>query len=153
MQLYDIVLLLSGQPTSASFACRKNLALIGKYTKICSSIECFCMGHWIVEIIGIPKYDITHSIFMKTGLQLYFDQSYEIKLPSQAFLVRRSSPRVSIQGVKSLWGDRIVFPRLGTGDTDRWQINLCLCATCQCTGCPISEQWRNPFKVTELLGY
>ena len=27
---------------------------------------------------------------------------------------------VSIQGVKSLWGDRVVFPRLGTGDTDRW---------------------------------
>ena len=27
--------------------------------------------------------------------------------------------RVSIQGVKSLWGDHVVFPRLGTGDTDR----------------------------------
>ena len=27
--------------------------------------------------------------------------------------------RVSIQGVKSLWWNRIVFPRLGTGDTDR----------------------------------
>ena len=27
--------------------------------------------------------------------------------------------RVSIQGVKSLWGDCIVFPRLGTGDTER----------------------------------
>ena len=26
--------------------------------------------------------------------------------------------RVSIQGVKSLWGDLVVFPRLGTGDTD-----------------------------------
>ena len=32
--------------------------------------------------------------------------------------------RVSIQGVKSLWGDGVVFPRLGAGDTDRWQINL-----------------------------
>ena len=30
------------------------------------------MGHWIVEIIGIPKYDIIHSIFMRTGLKLYF---------------------------------------------------------------------------------
>ena len=28
--------------------------------------------------------------------------------------------RVSIQGVKSLWGDCVIFPRLGTGDTDRW---------------------------------
>ena len=36
---------------------------------------------------------------------------------------------ISIQGVKSLGGDRVVFPRLGTGDTDKWQINLCLCAT------------------------
>ena len=71
------------------------------------------MGHWIVEIIGIPKYDITHSIFMKTGLQLYFDQSYEIKLPSQAFLVRRTSPRVSIQGVKSLWGGSLCFSDIG----------------------------------------
>ena len=43
------------------------------------------------------------------------------------------SVRVSIQGVKSLWGDHIVFPRLGAGDTDRWPINLCLCTTCQCT--------------------
>ena len=30
-----------------------------------------------------------------------------------------TSSRVSIQGVKSVWGDRVVFPRLGTGDTDR----------------------------------
>ena len=29
-----------------------------------------------------------------------------------------SNIRVSIQGVKSLWGDRVVFSRLGTGDTD-----------------------------------
>ena len=59
--------------------------------------------------------------------------------------------RVSIQGVKSLWGDRVVFPRLGTGNTDRWQINLCLCATCQtdsvqCSRCPISEKRCNPHK-------
>ena len=31
--------------------------------------------------------------------------------------------RVSIHGVKSLWGDHVVFPRLDTGDTDRWRIN------------------------------
>ena len=35
-----------------------------------------------------------------------------------------SKMRVSIQGVKSFWGDRVVFPRLETGDTDRWRINL-----------------------------
>ena len=32
--------------------------------------------------------------------------------------------RVSVQGVKSLWGNCVVFRRLGTGDTDRWHINL-----------------------------
>ena len=52
--------------------------------------------------------------------------------------------RVSIQGVKSLWGDHVVFPRLDTGDTDRWRINKGLYATCQCSWCPISE---NPPKV------
>ena len=31
--------------------------------------------------------------------------------------------KVSIQGVKSLWGDCVVFPRLGTAETDRWHIN------------------------------
>ena len=38
--------------------------------------------------------------------------------------------RVSIQGVKSLWGDHVVFPRLGTGTTEGWRINL----------------WDHPFK-------
>ena len=38
-----------------------------------------------------------------------------VELPNQG--------RVSIQGVKSLWGDRVVFPRLRTGDTNRWGIN------------------------------
>ena len=47
---------------------------------------------------------------------------------------------VSIQGVKSLWGDRVVFPRLGTGDTDGWRINKDLFATCQCPPFPISEK-------------
>ena len=48
------------------------------------------------------------------------------------YLVSVSNPviRVSIQGVKSLWGDCVVFPRLGTGDTDRWRINKGLFATC-----------------------
>ena len=50
--------------------------------------------------------------------------------------------RVSIKGVKSLWGDYNVFPRLGTGDTDRWRINFCL--THQCPRCPISEKRRDP---------
>ena len=39
-------------------------------------------------------------------------------------MLKMNIGRVSIQGVKSLWGDRIVFPRLGTRDTDRWHINL-----------------------------
>ena len=44
-------------------------------------------------------------------------------------------------------GDCVIFPRLGTGDTDRWQVNLCLCATCQCLWCPISEEQYDPPKV------
>ena len=47
-------------------------------------------------------------------------------LNSQAALLESGATsyfRVSIQGVKSLYGDCIVFPRLGTGDTDRWRIN------------------------------
>ena len=31
--------------------------------------------------------------------------------------------RVSIQGVKSIWWNRVVFSRLGTGDDDRWPIS------------------------------
>ena len=52
----------------------------------------------------------------------------------------RDRPIVSIQAVKSLWGDRVVFPRLGIGNTDRWRINLCLCDTCQCPRCQMSEK-------------
>ena len=51
---------------------------------------------------------------------------------------------ISIQGVKSLWGDRIIFPRLGTGDTDRWRVNKGLFATCECLQCPILEKRDNP---------
>ena len=32
------------------------------------------------------------------------------------------------------------FPDLGTGDTDRWRINLHLCATCQY---PLNQNWKN----------
>ena len=53
---------------------------------------------------------------------------------------KRPRFRVSIQGVISLWGDCVVFPRFGT-----W--NLCLCTTCQCPRCPISEKRRDPPKV------
>ena len=38
---------------------------------------------------------------------------------------RMACHKVSVQGVKSLWGDCSVFPVLGTGrDTDRWRIDL-----------------------------
>ena len=40
------------------------------------------------------------------------------------YMLSRSLGRVSIQRVKSLWGDHVVFPRLGTRDTDRWQKTL-----------------------------
>ena len=64
----------------------------------------------------------------------------------QQFLDRHEG-RVSIQGVKSLRWVPVVFPRLGPGDTDRWRINLCLSATCQCPRCPISEKRCDPPKV------
>ena len=59
-------------------------------------------------------------------------------------LSRNLFSRVSIQGVKSIWGDCVVFLRLGTRDANRWHINLCLCATCQCPQCPISEKRGDP---------
>ena len=62
-------------------------------------------------------------------------------------ILEKTKLMVSIQGVISLWGDRVVFPRLGIGDTDRWSMNLCLCTTCQCPRCPILEKRRNPPKV------
>ena len=59
--------------------------------------------------------------------------------------------KVSVQGVKSLWGDCSVFPRLGTRDTDRWRIILPLCATCQCPWCPILEKRCNHPKVKKKI--
>jgi hypothetical protein len=40
-------------------------------------------------------------------------------------------------GVELLWGKCSVFPDLGT---DRWRINLHLCATCQY---PLNRNWKN----------
>ena len=40
------------------------------------------MGHWIVEIIGIPKYDITHSIFMRTEPELAYEPFGQINRPA-----------------------------------------------------------------------
>ena len=74
-----------------------------------------------------------------------FQPSHRRGCSNLSFL-KRSSPgiRVSIQGIKSLCEDWVIFPRLGTGDTDRWWTNLCLCATCQCPWCPITEKQRDP---------
>ena len=44
-------------------------------------------------------------------------------------VVYKPKLRVSNQGVKSLWGDRVVFLRLGTGDTDKWRIYKGIFAT------------------------
>ena len=60
--------------------------------------------------------------------------------------------RVSIQGVKLLLGDRLIFPRLGPGDTDRWQINL----YAPPVSIPNAQSRKNngiPPKVIYLLGY
>ena len=52
-----------------------------------------------------------------------------------------------IRGVELLWGNCTVFPVLGTKDTDRWRINVHLCATCQCPRCPKPEKPCNGPKV------
>ena len=44
------------------------------------------------------------------------------------------------------WGDRVVFPKLGTGDTDRWHTNKGLFVTCKCPWSPISKEQRDPRK-------
>lgn len=54
-------------------------------------------------------------------------------------------------GVKSLWVNCSIFLVLGTKDTDRWQINLRLCATCQCPCCPIPEKSCTCPKMIQLL--
>ena len=43
-------------------------------------------------------------------------------------------------GIELLWGKCTVFPDLGTKDTDRWRMNLHLCATCQY---PLNRNWKN----------
>ena len=63
------------------------------------------------------------------------------------FLGRIIKLRVSIQEVKSLCGDCVVFPGLGTRDIDRWSINRGLFATCQCSRCPNFEKRRDPPKM------
>jgi hypothetical protein len=43
-------------------------------------------------------------------------------------------------GIELLWGKCTVFPDLGTEYTDRWRMNLHLCATCQY---PLNRNWKN----------
>ena len=70
-----------------------------------------------------------HQIRNKEPIQ-YFLQSYNPtnrqhrrNKTGTAFAMRIIGVhKVSFQGVKSLLGDRVVFPRLGTENTDRWRI-------------------------------
>ena len=61
---------------------------------------------------GIEKWDASLQGLQFNLFFQYFFKQIEITIF-----------RVSIQGVKSLLGDHVVFPRLGTEDTDRWRIN------------------------------
>ena len=87
------------------------------------------------------------NFLVTSSILLHWNKERLLLNHTYAYRMFGLETRVSIQGVKSLLGDRIVFPRLGTGDTDRWRINLCLCATCQCPQCPISEKRHDPPKV------
>ena len=81
---------------------------------------------------------IDHVCLVETSNCVY-KGSFINEVEATPVVATRGCPgRVSIQGVKSLLGYCVVFPRLGPGETDRWQINFCLCATCQCARCPIS---------------
>ena len=79
----------------------------------------------------------------KKKSKVFWWQSVSKVIALSLFRLEYGGTRVSIQGVISLWGDHIVFPRSGNGDTDRWLINLCLSATCQCLRYPISGKWRD----------
>ena len=90
---------------------------------------------------------IDHVCLVETSNCVY-KGSFINEVEATPVVATRGCPgRVSIQGVKLLWGDPVVFPRLGTWDTDRWRINECLFVTCQCPWRPISEKRHNLPKV------
>ena len=92
---------------------------------------------------GLYINDLSMHDFSRDLLLASSSQSNELKEALDAEL-EKTKLMVSIQGVKSPWGDRVVYPRLGTGDTDRWRINKGLYATCHCPRCPISEKRCGP---------
>ena len=55
-------------------------------------------------------------LFHEWGINLCTENS-QVRIQVRFSFVQLT--RVSIQEVKSLWVDHVVFPRLGTGDTDR----------------------------------
>ena len=69
----------------------------------------FCQGaFYLMQISTAEKlYDLFQTEFFKNFIWM-----------EDVLLTGRF--KVSIQRVKSLWVDRIIFLRLGTGDTDRW---------------------------------
>ena len=66
------------------------------------------------------------------------------RLVPTCWLTQRNLIGVGIEfltdGVELIWGKCTVLPDLGIGDTDRWRINLHLCATCQY---PLNRNWKN----------
>ena len=90
---------------------------------------------------------IDHVCLVETSICVY-KGSFINEVEATPVVATRGCPgRVSIQGVKSLLGYCVVFPRLGPGETDRWQINFCLCATFQYPRCTIWEIQSDPPKV------
>ena len=92
---------------------------------------------------GLYINDLSMHDFSRDLLLASSSQSNELKEALDAEL-EKTKLMVSIQGLKSHWRGCVVFPRLGTWDTDRWRINKGLFTTCQCPQCPILEKGCNP---------
>ena len=102
------------------------------YCSECSSV--FGYGPQCLEVTfkgqdgNVDHFD--HVCLVET-LNCVYKGSFINEVEATPVVATRGCPgTVSIQGVKSLWGDRVVFPRLGTGVTDRWHISKGLFATC-----------------------
>ena len=70
---------------------------------------------------GLYINDLSMHDFSRDLLLASSSQSNELKEALDAEL-EKTKLMVSIQGLKSHWGGCVVFPRLGSWDTDRWSI-------------------------------
>ena len=121
---------------------RKLKLSIGISTRNYNFIFCHFSGKLDEHTITMMQNEIKHKLFKKTILCLYFIL--------HSCCLWWVCLKVSVQGVKSLWGGCSVCPRLGTWE--RWRINLPLCATCQCTLDGLSTR-PNPLIISKYLQF